>query len=1259
MPGELPTQPTDEEKLAEGEVLKTEPVEGEVAPTVEQTEVELAEKVEEVEQQIETEGEAMLERVDAAIAAAEASAGLPPETSAAIFEKGGFKERIGNIIQGFYDGLVDAAARDPLLSTPLARLSSKIGRDIAQRIYDRYNSKHVLDDRALLRHLTKEQVGAVSYDDYVSPFIDPDREKYRQQKIDHNKLVAENLRKTGHSERLVDLVPTELKPGDVSEDELFGFMVAGDWERMGKILDKTPSGSLSKNLADRLMEAGDYKNVKAYQGKFESVDEAVLTEGLEILEVCDYCRPEQVAKIRDNNLIEFFKNSNHWVKKLLQNNLDFFIAKQPDERQTLILLAGKMGYENVTLDRLLGIQELLAGDPDKKESFENILAVMPHASADQLRTIQNNGLLTLFSGDNHASYDGLLKNLDVLVERPDQHESLLRILQIFPNVNPEQLRVIQDHDLSRLFSGYESDRVGFLASVDAVVLNHELMELVKSDPNFSKSIFKNLSLFVEHPDQRDKFLDIIKTIPYISQEQLMSLHHNNLWDLFKNNPEITNDLFKILDKLIGISMEKREVFVRLIKEIKLSPSQEIKRIVEPLLQAIVDVDDPEKAYRQVEDIFIKNNLPLAGKLLKVFQVLYPENSNVWETTKVPTLKEASPRKREYLIYQDLLKVHIESGETSLKDYLALFNEALPLIAQQETGSESLDESQKRRLQYLLRKVQTLKANSVLGESGDPSVGGGSSLEDDYKSTLQDMGVQNGAELVKKLEDMFLRPAGYSSIGEVLAKMDSSKKEADARNRELANGDLFLKPGDLIKGVQSRSLGYILDRGILAREFMGAESSSDMTPLDTDASRVPEAEDGKRAEEIMDASLSGGYGDLFLIIKNRGQFELTSKEHTQSALGKDKKYDLSNSAGDVSVNNKHYGVRTGLASTEIGALVWRSSDSPDRIFTEVAQKGFYIPVFDNQGKLLFTPEDYAKYREAFGGIERFGGDPLKINLKQTERVQKQVWETQAELVADKEKTRAIADNIKQTVVAKLGSLGINLREPGDTGILGAEFSDIGSTGRHTNMPHSYDFDFSVRLDQGDFDKSGVVENLKQLFVFEKDDSHESFAGSKQIRLGGVSKIGDIVLAEPIDIDIGVISKNQPFVYGSHDALGEKLGWVEKNLGAEARDQVTANIVSAKKILKEAKAYKKLEDGGMGGVGVETWILANGGNMEQAFKSFWEAAHDGGAVVSLEDFQKKYPIIDAGLNLRDESHDNFVFKLKPEGYQAMLKAIEPFV
>ena len=70
-------------------------------------------------------------------------------------------------------------------------------------------------------------------------------------------------------------------------------------------------------------------------------------------------------------------------------------------------------------------------------------------------------------------------------------------------------------------------------------------------------------------------------------------------------------------------------------------------------------------------------------------------------------------------------------------------------------------------------------------------------------------------------------------------------------------------------------------------------------------------------------------------------------------------------------------------------------------------------------------------------------------------------------------------------------------------------------------------------------------------------------------------------------------------------------------------VIANILFAKKLLKENGCYKpdrgEKPEGGLGGVGIENWILQNGGSLKKAAESFLETANDS---TGFEDFKNKY-------------------------------------
>lgn len=263
-------------------------------------------------------------------------------------------------------------------------------------------------------------------------------------------------------------------------------------------------------------------------------------------------------------------------------------------------------------------------------------------------------------------------------------------------------------------------------------------------------------------------------------------------------------------------------------------------------------------------------------------------------------------------------------------------------------------------------------------------------------------------------------------------------------------------------------------------------------------------------------------------------------------------------------------------------------------------------------------------------------------------------------------------IKKFIESVLISIGISLRDEQSLDVRGADLLDIGSTSRLTNIPGSYDFDFTLRVEPKDKEKIPEIARLiKSRLVFEKDESHteENFC---QIRLKGVKSfqdengvdylsINNLINKESIDLDIGIMLKNQFDIFGSHEAVEEKLEWIKNNLGEEVYQQVIANIVLAKEILTEGRAYKRVEHGGFGGIGVENWILLYNGNIIEAFTSFLKAAYDieNGQIRPFEEFKKIYKIFNPGVNVKHEFSDNYIENMQERGYLAMIETIENYL
>ena len=105
----------------------------------------------------------------------------------------------------------------------------------------------------------------------------------------------------------------------------------------------------------------------------------------------------------------------------------------------------------------------------------------------------------------------------------------------------------------------------------------------------------------------------------------------------------TEDIFNQKDKIEFVGKDKLLNYIKdkailyevvkkfdvtdirnIVSRISTSNSSEIQRIGEILIEPILASNNPYQALDQIEDLFLKNNLPYVAKAYQVFKVLYPE-----------------------------------------------------------------------------------------------------------------------------------------------------------------------------------------------------------------------------------------------------------------------------------------------------------------------------------------------------------------------------------------------------------------------------------------------------------------------------------------------------------------------------------------------------------------------------------------------------------------------------------------------------------
>ena len=533
----------------------------------------------------------------------------------------------------------------------------------------------------------------------------------------------------------------------------------------------------------------------------------------------------------------------------------------------------------------------------------------------------------------------------------------------------------------------------------------------------------------------------------------------------------------------------------------------------------------------------------------------------------------------------------------------------------------------------------------------------------------------------------------------------------------------LQPGDLVKGMGGtrgsgiRYLSYAFQNGSISKEYLGDASRSDTTPLDADVSIVLYGE--QTIDQTMDNMLADGYGwglwtvlrpdkDRFIVTRrdegeaNQSVYDLSvpdanfdrtdltqeeidrrlreiaeAKRHRREGLSK-----LEIFATSVD-GEGHYGIRTGFGMDKVSFFVaipasYGITPVSEVTKLEIALGGFYIPIVERDSEeLIFTPADYDKMREQMSGLSHYHtGDyqfapDSELDLPSTDVGKTTIPSTNAiidqlptSIAETDHKHEVINQTIKQAITG-IPDLNLSYKDylDGDLTENIVEMIDTGSTSRQTNAPGSGDFDYIARLDRSILNdptkKQQITDALLTAFGRENDGS---VMVNGNLRLKQVSIDG---LAEPVDIDITFVQKTNKVQYSTDMALADRLTNIKKQ-SEHKYQQVLANIIYAKQFLKAVGAYKPERSpeaegvGGLGGVGIENWVLQHGGSFQQAARDFLAVADN---YSSFEDFRTYYPVWDYGENhkgIRSKPHDNFVAdNMNQEGYERMKQALRAVV
>ena len=800
----------------------------------------------------------------------------------------------------------------------------------------------------------------------------------------------------------------------------------------------------------------------------------------------------------------------------------------------------------------------------------------------------------------------------------------------------------------------------------------------------------------------------------------------------------------IIDHFDDINNKKASATVNMITEVLsrlgYSNANEIRAYSGTIATQLLNSDDPLGNLNKIENVFLRNNLPLCGKMFLYFKILYPSFSNVKHNTLTfdkksrvaPSFKDDSlpdvgfnatnEEKRSIITFNDLLRISYRSNERSLIEYIdniELGNKLFIELQNNGFDTTKLSDEERKVLEIFASHLEVLSQNFQQLKKTNISLNK-LSLEEKLKLFNSEFKETSRYDLKDRIVRSFCYYAGIKSFDELKQLTEESFKEQEERinkfleELEKNNGKFVLQEGDFVRGIgELEALSGSIGTGNFSKEHLGlflSKSDSDTTPLDIDITLVT---GGNSIYNAIKGTPTGfGFGNVYFVIKKGNPNFYISRDENGNLTGEKydpKKVELFGTKVDNRGYITHWGARTGVSLVDIDCILYKKSLKIDdanpydengnvnyendnnnydfelaAIKYEIAKHGYYIPIIDFSGELIYTKDEFKKLREKMQGLSYFKENNYKLSDKlitpEVEEIANTINEdTKKDILEKRLKINAVLNEVLQEM-----GLDLKTQISNDLTEGSVELIDTGSTGRETNVPYDGDFDLYMRIDAKIIRDYEMFKNFKNK-IMEKLNQYDikefKLTSTGDFRIKKIQLDDDTV----VDIDISFGVKTNKVSYSSDLCLKDRLETIKK-LYPDQYKYVIANIVQAKSFLKDDKvnAYKSRRSdpgqGGLGGIGVENWILQNGGSFLQASYSFVNNAFDkSGKLIPFNEFIKKYEIWDFGENhfsARDESksnynssdedekstylYDNFVSKnMNEAGYKKMANALKEYL
>jgi len=888
---------------------------------------------------------------------------------------------------------------------------------------------------------------------------------------------------------------------------------------------------------------------------------------------------------------------------------------------------------NINLPSNLRHLYMLLGDV-YSDNISNLVYILLDRSFDNIsRIIDNNGNITpFFKNFLLFDYDYIKhKGKSIKNEFNDVNYSIYVDL------------VLESSEIAKSFNYLMINKDNLNQYFNNGKISNNLLN--KLFDNKSKGIKAIIDLYDKgyELELNDVLIEIINTYKLIENEK----HRELFINFFDNKKEIT-------------AKEVKSIY-ELILKINNSNSYELRKQADKIITALSKKDNYMEIMDKAEYIFTSGSTPEFIKRFAMYKLLFEKNIKNDYAVTSPILKSVPQEIALKIIFEDLFRVSLANNSNDIIHYLSILENGENLFNYIDTNDNVKLSPQNKQLLSEYRLRLEYLADYLLGIKYDKE-------DDDFKTISnieKEIYKMNNLPLKEhfhfiSMNDLILSSLTNNFKGLITLKMYIAKhniiKTAFEEGRKNNNKPLNIQKGDLLKGIESEYLDNIINYGSLSVEFLGESSLEDCTHLDTDMSMldrnyssIPELlSDTTNVQAvkyydmrlIISKDLMDLFGETIITKDTNGVKEFSEKDYN--------KYEL------FSCNGNHFAIRTAFPMTFVKGII--ASRNFDRARFIVSKNSYYIPIYDTDGKLIYSFEDYSEDRKNLQGLSYYDESKYEISNNL-------MFDGIEDAMMDCESNKADIDNKRQAIYNQLSGVfskyfkyvKTNISSSVEKGV--CEMIDTGSTGRNTNVKNDVDFDFIIRLDHEFINSEKFVEFTRDIYKA----FNVSPSDSKRIRIDNAKLLG---IDTPLKIEITIIDKTNKIDYSTDMCINDRLSNIKRQY-PDKYEAVIANIIFAKNYFKKLGIYKTYE-GGFGGVGVENFVLQSGGSFYDAACKFVSIASKS---ANLSEFKKNYHIYDYGKNHYSYEknnyktvsfpYDDYTYPLKESTFQKITSELTLFI